>query len=200
VALSAVPVGQEDPDDTTSAAFKHDVVLDGDAGRFVVALDGEDDDDLDLFVLHDRDGDGEFAVPDEVVASSSTSSADEVVELPGVTPAGRYQVWVHGWRVAGESSAFDIEIDVVSGDAIQLGSVPTTIPAGATTPVEVCADLTVLDDMAGPADGLILLGPGGAPTLLELPVTWQRARPALHLPLSLRGWTLAAEPAPPPAP
>ncbi len=193
-------IQQDDPDDPSSASFKHDVTLDTQGGRFIVTLDGEDDDDLDLWVLYDANGDGEFTYnptgPDnELVASSTTPTADEQVQLPGFPPAGAYQVWVQGWEVAGNDSRFDLTIDVISGNAVGVEDAPTELEAGVPASLRICADTSVLEGEDGPANGVLVMGPGGAPALIQLPVTWMREAPSfeIHLPLLVKSHDLRAE-------
>jgi hypothetical protein len=172
--FQAVVAAQDDPNNATTSSFKQDVTLPTDAGRFVVTLDGEDDDDLDLYVLYDANEDGQFDYPGEVVGESAGGTADERVEVPGFPSAGAYQVWVFGYAVNGVASTFDLTIDVASGDSLQVRNAPTAAPAGQTTAFDVCADLTKLEGEDGPASGLLVVGPAAAPSLLQVPVTWVR--------------------------
>lgn len=187
-------ISQDDPNDRTTSSFKQDVAVASEAGRFVVTLHGEDDDDLDLIVLYDADGDGTFAYPAESVGEGTSEVANEVVALPGFRPAGAYQVWVHGWQVAGEDSRFDLEIEVVSGDTIQVNDVPDAIAVGETAALEVCADQAALAGADGPAYGIVVFGPGGAPTLMQVPVEWRQAKPTIFLPLAPHNFELGPEP------
>lgn len=108
----AQPIAQDDPDVVASAGWKVDVDLPDDLPSVLtVTIDGRDVDDLDLFVLRDVDGDGQFVDPDERVAASAGSTADEMVTLVDA-PGGRYQVWVLGYEVAGGVATFDATIDV----------------------------------------------------------------------------------------
>ena len=167
------PVVQDDPDDPASAGFKYPITATGTVGLFEVVLDGEPDDDLDLFVMYDANGDGQFEHPDELVASSTTPTGDEVVTNTGLWPPGNYEIWVLGWQVTGEST-FDIFIDVTYGDALVLGDIPDTLAAGETASIEVCVDTTTVDGMDGPFRGTLQVGLLSAPDLFRVPVNWQR--------------------------
>jgi len=188
--LEDVAISQDVPDDRSSASFKRDVVLADEAGRFELTLRGEDDDDLDLFVLYDADGDGEFAYPAERVAEGTSEDANEDVSLSGFQPAGAYQIWVQGWSVVGEDSTFDLTIDIVTGDDILLAEdLPDSVGVGETVEIEVCADTSEFGDSAGPRSGIVTFGPGGAPRLMQVPVSWLRDGPTINLPI---GYNLAA--------
>ncbi|MCB0217185.1 MAG: S8 family serine peptidase [Chloroflexi bacterium] len=190
--MEDVPVGQDDPNSPASAAFKHDVTLGTQAGRFIVTVDGEDDDDLDLFVMYDANGDGSFDYPAEQVGSSTSATGDERVQLGGFPPAGDYQIWVLGWAVNGDTSSFDMTVDTISGDAVGVEDAPDGLTAGVPAKIRVCADTTNLEGEDGPASGVLVMGPSGAPSLLQLSVTWLREAPVyrLQLPLLLQGHDL----------
>jgi hypothetical protein len=168
-----VAVPQDDANDVASSTFKHDVVVTDEPAWFEITLDGEDDDDLDLWLLRDANADGTFAYPDEVVANSSGPAADELIVLPGDAVSGAYQVWVHGFAVNGESK-FDLTIDVAAGDTVTLKDAPERMAAGQTTDLEVCVDTTQIPVDVTKGSGVIVFGPGGAPTLLKAPVRWTR--------------------------
>ena len=189
--LEDVPITEDDPDDVTTSSFRHDVNLETRAGRFEVLLEGQPGDDLDLFVLYDANGDGEFSYPDEVVGRGTTETAVERVSVSGFPAAGAYQIWVHGYRVEAEDSTFRLTIDIMSGRSLLLGEVPDLLPAGRASEVRVCADLEALAGEDGPAEGVLVGGPGGAPTLLRLPVSWSRHLPEVYLPAVTRGVEMA---------
>jgi hypothetical protein len=167
---------RQDPAAFAETAYRHDLVLAGEASRFVVSIDGEDDDNLDLYLLRDANGDGQFKPTDpnnEVVARATTTGADERVTL-SFTAAGKYQVWVHGRTVNGAASTFELTIDVVTGPNIRVKGAPSGLPGGVPTALEVCADPSVVGGADGPGSGLLTLGPDGARRLLQIPVTWRR--------------------------
>lgn len=107
--------------------------------------------------------------------------------MPGVSPAGDYQVWVHGFTVLGTDSKFDLSIEVITGDDLNISDVPSEVKAGEETRFQVCAEVAALDPTTeGPLRGLVQAGPGGAPTLFTIPVSWVRSGPTIHLPAVLR--------------
>ncbi len=190
------PISQDNPDDRATSSFKHDIALSSEAGRFAVTLRGVDvgaeADDLDLIVLYDANADGTFVYPDEGLAESTGADSNESIVLPGFPAAGNYQVWVHGWSVIGEDSSFDLTIDVVSGDDVEVMDAPATVNAGETVEIEVCADTSGFGDTDGPLNGILTFGPAGAPTLMQVPVKWNLNAPMIYLPLVLRNHEIGA--------
>lgn len=188
------PVQQDDPNDILSTTYRHTTTLATDALSLQITLDGQDDDDLDLFLLRDNDADGQFTYPDELYAQAPNGpSADEAISL-GATPAGAYQVWVHGFGVNGTDSTFDLTIFALAGDDLYAQDVPTEVPAGVPVAFQVCANIEQLAGQDGPASGRLYFGPSAAPNLVIMPVTWWRALPTIHLPLSLKLDVLGASP------
>ena len=108
----------------------------------------------------------------EIVGRATGTRGDETVTLAGFRPAGAYQVRVHGVQVTGEASTFTLTIDVASTPAATVQAA-AGLPAGAASPITVCADAGAFAGFAGTARGVLLLGPAGAPRLLQLPVTWR---------------------------
>jgi hypothetical protein len=157
-------VRQDDPNDPSSASVKRNVTIDH-ASRLTVAT--ELDQDIDLFVVYDANGDGTFT-NGEIVAASATGTGNEFVELT-TPPDGNYQVWVQGWAVTGTPTA-KLTIDAIQGNDLTVSGEPTgPVPAG--TPVT----LTVSYAKAGMVDGEdyfgeLLLGPPSAPTALAVPI------------------------------
>jgi hypothetical protein len=127
--------------------------------------------------MRDANGDGTFAYPGERVAQSTGSGSREAITPSGITSAGTYQVWVLGAQVAGTDSKFDLKIDVVRGDAVQVTPPAAGLVAGQTARLQVCANLSGMEGQDGPADGVLWFGPGGAPMLFQWPVKWQRSSP-----------------------
>ncbi|MGH9230472.1 MAG: hypothetical protein ACRD07_17405, partial [Acidimicrobiales bacterium] len=159
---------QDDPNDFTTASIKRDVTVQH-ASRLTVttALPGND---IDLFVLRDANGDGAFT-EDEVVGSSTTPEGDESVELVA-PPDGNYQVWVHGFGVAG-SPTFPLTIDPIQGNDLTVGGLPAgPVPAG--TPVTLTVDFARQMTAGQDYFGELLLGPPSAPTALTVPIRISR--------------------------
>jgi hypothetical protein len=159
---------QDDPDDPSTASVKRSFSLHH-AGQLDVSVDLPDN-DVDLFLLYDANGDGNFT-PSEIVGSSTTSTGTESISVSN-PPDGAYQVWVHGFSVAG-SPTFPLTIDAVQGDDLTVTGVPAgAVPAGTpvTLHVTYAADLASGQDY----DGLVRLGPPSAPGLISVPVRVHR--------------------------
>jgi hypothetical protein len=160
-------VQQDDPDDPSSASLKKDLTLDH-ASRLRVAT--VLDQDIDLFVVFDANGDGQFTT-DEVVASSATGTGDESVDL--IRPSdGNYQIWVQGFAVTGTPTT-QLTINAIQGNDLTVSGAPSgPLPAG--TPVTL--HVTYNKAMTAGQDyfGEILLGPTTAPTALTVPVKISR--------------------------
>ena len=87
---------QDDPDDPASASVKVPFTADH-AGHATISASLPNE-DVDLFVVRDANGDGNLTA-DEIVASSATASGSESVTMVR-PPDGNYQVWVHGFSVS----------------------------------------------------------------------------------------------------
>jgi len=186
-----VPISQTNQ----AGAYKEDVRLDQPARYFEVAITGRPTDDLDLFIVFDRDGDGQFNAQTETIAVANGPQASERIQLRTEQPAGRYQVWVQGASVAGGTSTFDLDIRALSGDNVRVVNPPSEIQGGRTYPLEVC--VSGVDLATAPAEqaGAVILGPAGAPTMLVLPVRWgARSAPrGLFLPALLASGMFESE-------
>jgi hypothetical protein len=128
------------------------------------------DQDVDLYVVFDANGDGQFT-SDEIVASSATGTGDESVDL--IRPSdGAYQVWLHGFAITGTPQT-QLTIDAIQGNDLTVSGAPSgPLPAG--TPVTL--HVTYNKAMTAGQDyfGEILLGPTTAPTALTVPVKISR--------------------------
>ncbi len=157
-------VQQDDPDDPSSASVKRDVTIDH-ASRLTVST--ELDQDIDLFVVFDENGDGSFT-NDEIVAASATGTGNEFVELTRPED-GDYQVWVQGWAITGTPTA-TLTIDLIQGNDLTVSGTPAgAVPAG--TPVTLTVDYAKADMEDGASYfGELLLGPPSAPTALAVPI------------------------------
>ncbi|SVA63997.1 uncharacterized protein METZ01_LOCUS116851, partial [marine metagenome] len=106
---------QDVSSDKMTASWWHNLTLEN-ASELSVSMDAYEDADLDLYLFHDDDGDGNFSVDEESRRSwSSTSSESVTIADPA---DGLYGIAVHGWSVDGESVEFWIDIDVVAGVAL----------------------------------------------------------------------------------
>ncbi len=186
------------PPSPVNAGFKRDIVLATDAPRFSLTLRGEADDNLNLYLMYDANRDGSFVWPGEAVGTSAGATSNE--QITGSRPAGAYQIWVFGQTVNGTDSKFNLTIDIISGDSVKISPATLDLQAGVPARFEVCADIAKLTGEDGPLSGLVFLGPAKTTTLIQLPVTWERALPTIHLPMALNSEVLGAAPEEPAGP
>ena len=108
---------QDDSGDKMTASWWHNLSLE-DASEISVSMDAYHAADLDLYLFHDADGDGNFSAGEESRRSLSSTSSESV----SITDPedGLYGIAVHGWSVDDESTGFWIDIDVVSGTALNV--------------------------------------------------------------------------------
>jgi hypothetical protein len=155
---------QDNPDDPSTASIKRNVTI-AHASRavFTTALPGND---IDLFVLYDANHDGSFT-SSEIIGASTSGSGDERVEI--VRPAdGNYQVWVHGFSVAG-APTFPLTMDIIQGNDMAVSGLPAgSVPAG--TPVTIHVTYSKAMTSGQTYKGELLLGPPSAPTALSVPI------------------------------
>jgi subtilisin family serine protease len=159
---------QDDPNDPSTASIKRSFAL-SHAGHVTIttALPGND---IDLYVLRDANGDGQFTT-DEIIGSSAGGTGNESVELVN-PPDGNYQIWVHGFGVTG-TPTFPLTLDAVQGKDLTVSGVPSgPVPAGRAVTLHVAfsKSMTAGQDYKGE----LQLGPPAAPTLLSVPVVIHR--------------------------
>lgn len=161
VAEAGVEIQQDDPNDPSTSSITRELTLEN-AGLLEVSAVGGDDDDIDLFVLRDINEDGEFDFDTEVVATSTTPTADEHVRI--VFPQdGDYLIAVHGWAIPGGTSTVDLSILAVQGDDIQASDVVEgALPAFQNEDFNVNLDTEGLEP--GEYTGLVTLGPPEGPS------------------------------------
>ncbi|MFN8484423.1 MAG: S8 family serine peptidase [Anaerolineae bacterium] len=167
-------VNQDDPNDPSTASYKYPFSVTH-ASRLTVSIDGGAGPDLDLFLLRDSNNDGKFTYPDEVVASSTTSTAQETVSLTRPLD-GKYEILVHGYSVPGGSTTFKLTLDLVQGYDVTVRNVPSgPLPANTPAHLQVCYQKTV-----SPGDvlqGDVLLGPSVAPSTFTVPILIRATAP-----------------------
>jgi hypothetical protein len=160
---------QDDPDDPASASIKRNLTL-AHASRLTVDTTMPSGDDVDLFVLRDANGDGVFT-PGEIVAASTTAAGDEHVELVR-PPDGNYQIWVHGFGVAG-NPPFTLDITPIQGNDLTVSGLPSG-PVRANTPVTLHVAFSKAMTAGQDYLGELLLGPPSAPSAFKVPITIHR--------------------------
>jgi hypothetical protein len=159
-----LPQIQDDPDDPRTSSYKFPITVQHGA-RLDVSTTGPAG-DIDLFLLYDFNGNGQFEYPTEVVASSTTSSANEFVSL--VKPRdGNYQAWVHGYAAA--AATFDFIINAVQGNDLTITGIPAG-PFQPDQPIQFTVNWAKTIPAGDAAEGLILAGPPGAGSALQIPV------------------------------
>lgn len=109
-------VQQDDPFSLPTSYVRDLIVSNDDIHQLRVAIDGRPGADLDLYLMLDVDGDGQFLFPQELQAASGGPTADEEVTLVGAPATGHYQIWVHGYSVPRPGTTrFALTIDQLSG-------------------------------------------------------------------------------------
>jgi hypothetical protein len=159
---------QDDPNDPASASVKVPFTIDH-AGHATISVSLPSE-DIDLYVVRDANGDGNFTA-DEIVAASATGSGDESVTLTR-PPDGNYQVWVHGFAVSSPQQ-FPLTIDAVQGNDLTVSGVPSG-PVPANTPVTLHVTFNKTMTSGQDYKGELLLGPTTAPTAVTVPITVHR--------------------------
>jgi CubicO group peptidase (beta-lactamase class C family) len=182
------PIEQEDPEDPASSGFKTPIEVDGHLGFLNAWLFHQRDDDLEMYVMQDQDGDGDFSWPEELVARLTSDSAQGIF-VPERRVPGPYELWVHGEAVSGNDSTFDLDLVAVSGNELVPRGVPLGVDAGEPVGFQVCADpSTAYEDNRV---GIVEIDFGAPGAIARVPVSWNPAsepptEAALHLPLLLR--------------
>ncbi len=163
---------QDDQNDPSTASVKQNLTLNH-ASRLTVDTAGvtpSDTPDDDLFVVYDANNDGVFA-NNEIIAASATGATNEHAELIR-PPDGNYQIWVHGFSVAG-TPTLRLDVVPIQGNDLTVtgapsGSVPANTPV--TLHVGFSKSMTSGQDYLGE----LLLGPPSAPSAFRVPITIHR--------------------------
>jgi hypothetical protein len=161
-------VNQDDPNDPSTSSYTKEIHLDH-AGKLDVSIDGQDGTDLDLYLLYDANGDGQFDFGSEGIAASTTGTPDEAVSL--TLPAdGDYLVAVHGWSVPQGTTTFDLSVNAVQGDSFTISGVPSgAVQSGQRYTFTI--DMDAAGYEPGTYSGLIAVGPPQGPAAILIPVT-----------------------------
>jgi hypothetical protein len=162
-------VPQDDPNDPETSSYTKVLELDH-AGLLDIVLDGPDADDLDLFLAYDFNGDGEFDLASEQIAASTTSTADESVSL-SLPADGLYKIYVHGWSVPSNESAFTLTVNAPQGHDIVVEDAPEGgINANRGYKFDVVLDTT--GRAPGTYFGVITIGPPEGPSAVVVDVAF----------------------------
>ena len=173
-----LPQVQDNKDDPGSASYKFPIAV-KDAAIVEVTTTAAAG-DLDLFLLYDRNSDGNFDFNNEVLASSTTSTANEHVKVT-FPPDGNYLVAVHGYGVE-LGSNFTINMNVVQGTDLQVSGL-TAGPYRPNNPISFNVSWNLKAPLGenGEALGVILLGPSSAESAIEIPVRLHNAMTRFYL-------------------
>jgi hypothetical protein len=152
---AGLTVRQDDPSDPLTASYTQEINVQH-GGLLEISIDGQDGDDLDLYLYRDA-GDGNF----QQIAASVTAGADEFIRLT-LPDDGIYRVAVHGWLVPAGESAFALTINNVQGNDLQVNN----LPEGQISPnrqygFDVSFDATGWEP--GSYTGVVTLGPPEGP-------------------------------------
>jgi hypothetical protein len=158
---------QDDQNDPSSASIKKNVTIDH-ASRLTVSTQLVND--VDLYLVYDANGDGQFATS-EIIAASATGSGNEQVQLTR-PPDGNYQVWVHGFAVPGPTP-MPLTVDAVQGRDLAVTGLPDgPVPAGQPITLHVTYNKAMTSGQS--YFGELLLGPKTAPTAFSVPIQIDR--------------------------
>jgi hypothetical protein len=165
--IRTLPQVQDNPDDPSTASYRFPITA-ANAAMIEVTTMAEAG-DIDLFLLYDRNGDGNFDFASEVLASSTTATGNEHIKVT-FPPDGNYLVAVHGWGIE-PGADFTIDMNVVQGTDLTVTGLPAG-PYQPNTPInfQINWHLDAPLPANGEAFGLILLGPPGAESAIEIPV------------------------------
>ena len=174
-----LPIQQDDPDNPWTSSYTQTVTIEH-AASLSVDIEGQDSDDLDLFLVNPHG---------RIVASSTTSTATEHVSVK-FPMDGDWTILVHGWNVPAGTSTFDMTLNAIQGYDITVLDIPDgPFAAGEMIPItlEISHDMNLGDVLYGS----VLLGPSLAPGLVEVPVTVTAVNPdpvTVELPLTADTW------------
>ena len=171
---SVETVQQDDPNNPSSATVKKSITITN-AAKLTIDLDTPSDDDIDMFLVHDANGDGTFTNGEIIGASTGGTGADEHIQA--VRPAdGNYQVWLQGWSISGgpETNQAGLVIFPVQGNDLVVTGVPAgPVAAGETVTLHVTYNKPAM--VTGQSYfGELHLGPSVAPSALQVPIRINR--------------------------
>ncbi len=173
--LQDLPLTRDEPSDPSTAGYKQDLSILGEAGLLSLRIDLQAGDDAGLYLLGDANADGRFDYPSELVDVGWEGQGYRILTVNRRLPAGRYQVWVHGISVRGSDRRFQLETRLVHGTQLTVGGAPRLVRAGELLTAEICAE--GVEDLAGPMRGLVELDYGSPPRRIRIPVQWSPGEP-----------------------
>lgn len=188
--LTGQPIVQDDPTDPNTASWRQEMELSDEIGTLMLVLVPEGGEAIDLYLLHDANGDGDFDLAEELVERGIQSgSGARILSITGRPPGGAYQIVAHGLAVGEDGGSFTLQKIIVHGEQLAVEQAPQALVSGEAGAVELCArDVGALDE---PMYGQLEFDYGSPPRRVRLPVTWTPA-PVFDafLPLGLRDGTV----------
>lgn len=154
-------IQQDNPDDPSTSSYTQEFTLEN-AGLLDIQVIGGENDDIDLFLLQDLNGDGEFDFESETIASSTTPTAEERINIQ-LPEDGDYMLAVHGWAVPGGESTFDLSLLAVQGENISTTNVPEG-QINPNRPYDFTVDVDTEGLTAGRYAGVLTIGPPEGPS------------------------------------
>jgi hypothetical protein len=167
-------VAQDDPNNPSSATVKKNVTITN-AARLQIDLDTPADDDIDMFLVRDANGDGAFTNSEVIGSSTGGTGADE--HITAIRPVdGNYQVWLQGWAISGDAATNQAPLTIfpVQGNDLVVTGVPSG-PVAAGQSVTLHVTYAKPSMVAGQSYfGELHLGPSAAPSALQVPIRINR--------------------------
>lgn len=167
--MTGLPISQDDPNDPFSASYQQEITVDH-AGLLEISTHGQEGDDIDLFLIYDANGDGEYT-GDELVAASTTATAEEFIRLT-LPASGNYLILAQGWSIPLEESTFDLTVNLVQGDDISVTGLPED-PITPGFPYTFNINMNLEGYAPGVYQGIVTLGPPEGPAAIIIPVTFE---------------------------
>lgn len=182
-AQKGLPARQDDAARPDRSSFKLDFTAEGEVAFLFAYHWSQPIDDIDMYLVLDANGDGQFDYPDELVDAKTGPGAQGILAQTPL-PAGDYQLWLHGRQVSGVGSTFDLDLAMVAGEDLVLRDVPATLEGGRRHSVQLCADPLYA---ASPWLGMLTLELGDGKRVARVPVrvapTAARPRQGVYLPM-----------------
>ncbi len=158
---------QDQADDVLTASWRRAFQVQR-GSRIEIRLAGRPNDDLDLFLYLDRNGDGELVAEEQVASSTSPEADERIVHLWPVD--GTYVVTVHGWKVRAGETRFDLDLLALQGDAVRaIDLAPGPYSPGEAIRFQLCYD-ELPAAASGTYVGELFLGPERVPRLFRIPI------------------------------
>lgn len=166
IVLDNQPISMDPKGHPDASRWWRDITL-SDAGLLEVAVTSPHNIDIDLYVLHDANGDRYFDWYSEIVDLSGSTGADEKVSIR-LPPDGSYRIVVNGYHVMQSPSTFSIRISAIQGRGLDV-----IAPTGPILPGQHAPFALKFRPGSAGEEGIIFLGPRGAPAAVDVRVQTQ---------------------------